>query len=189
MIAIVGKIASGKTRLLNELKQLGHKVFEADYFVSKLYNDPKFALEVAKKVSLDLVSDSKVLKDKIKNELLNNSDAFIKLENLVIDKVLEHLEANYYHFVELPILFKMNKVQTKSIQEIWFLDIDESKRQEYLKTKHIDKAILSTLDAKNNYIWSQTNNFNGIKVVNILVDKDRKNKEISKYNCHCQINI
>ncbi|WAM07852.1 hypothetical protein [Mycoplasmopsis cynos] len=42
MIAIVGKIASGKTRILNYLKRKVYKVLDVDRFIVKLYKSKQF---------------------------------------------------------------------------------------------------------------------------------------------------
>ncbi|WAM06564.1 hypothetical protein ONA23_06520 [Mycoplasmopsis cynos] len=114
---------------------------DVDRFIVKLYKSKQFSLLVSKTINPKLVVNQKVDKSRIKIELTSQSKIWKIFENLVHNVIFHHLETHYYHFVEIPILFKMPCAYKKLFNEIWYLKIDENTRRNYLKLKKIDPVI------------------------------------------------
>ncbi|UWV77488.1 hypothetical protein [Mycoplasmopsis cynos] len=106
-------------------------------------NQSNWPLLVSKTINPKLVVNQKVDKSRIKIELTSQSKIWKIFENLVHNVIFHHLETHYYHFVEIPILFKMPLRVGKLFNEIWYLKIDENTRRNYLKLKKIDPVIFA----------------------------------------------
>ncbi|SJZ40412.1 dephospho-CoA kinase [Mycoplasmopsis verecunda] len=181
MIAIVGKIASGKTTFLNYCKNLGYSTLNCDHFVTDLYNhNEEFIAKINEKYGDLLVTNNYVDKKKIKNWILQDISNLEKIEKEVIFYIKKHLLSNKYDFVEIPILFSKNVDFSNFFAYIFNMQIEEKTRQIFLKNKGVDNFVLNILDNQNNYNWELEKTFNGVEIVNISLDKRNNLTKIKK---------
>lgn len=190
MIAIVGRIGSGKTTLANLLKKYGFKVLICDDLVASLYeNNAKLVQEIKENIGDFLIENEKVSKPKITNWLLeeindkkhpNEYLRLSKIENLVFKYVYEHLENNLYDFVEIPILNTDFVDFSVFFEKIINIRISERQRQKNLKLRGVNNSLVEKLDEKNNDFFNKNKHFRNIVIVNISWEKTKNIDEIIK---------
>ena len=69
---VTGQIATGKSHFKSIISKKGYKFFCADSFVSELYKD-KNIIENIKNINKEFVIGSSINKDKIRNNIYENS--------------------------------------------------------------------------------------------------------------------
>ncbi len=141
VIGIYGKIASGKTTLLNYIKQKGYSTFSSDEEVNLIYkNDEKFALYMKSiHPELQLDSNNKLTKKEVKKHF--NESIKLDLEKYIHPKIKEkalkfinlHINEKLI-FLEIPLIFesKMDYI----CDYIIGVDIDYQKQIEHLKNRN-----------------------------------------------------
>lgn len=128
MIALVGKICSGKSFLVKKLQNRGFKIFNADFFVEDLYFRNSDFLKFLRTINLGyLIKDNQVSKDKIKEILKAKHSDFFILERIAHTYIWLHLNQHVYDFVELPVL--NSPYVDFSIFFSHIINIDNSDRQ------------------------------------------------------------
>ena len=113
-LGITGKIASGKSTVLNILKEKGYKIFSSDNEVSRLYS----TLEVKKGLinifgEQVLNDDLSISKEYIKNAIFNDLELKKKLENYIHPLVKQSIKAfisknktEKLIIIEVPLMFE-----------------------------------------------------------------------------------
>ncbi|WP_051521842.1 dephospho-CoA kinase [Mycoplasma leonicaptivi] len=178
MVAIVGKISSGKTTLLNYFQKLGYKTFNSDIFVNQLYNNSEFCFNARKKISYDIfTNDNLISKIKIKNIIFKDTNLLFELETLVFEEIYKHLKENKYDFVEIPILFNAPKKVIKLFNEIFFLNNNFFKIE---KNNVIQERIKKLLNTLNSFDWDSYETFFEIPIYNVVFSKNKNNTKCIK---------
>lgn len=117
VVAIYGKIASGKSTLLNYFKNDNYPCFSADEEVDKLYkNNLKFTLKCVNLFHEECLNEhGKVSKEYIKQVVIRDEKKKKELEDLIHPiiekKCLEFIKKNYDKeliILEIPLLFEAN---------------------------------------------------------------------------------
>ncbi|MFV8499876.1 dephospho-CoA kinase [Mycoplasma sp. VS424B] len=181
MIAIVGRMASGKSTFLAACAQLGYSTFNCDQYVSYLYNkDKEFIKLIAEKFGTFLLKDNVLDKNKIKKWILQDSTNLKKLEKEVFLKLKSHLLEHQYDFVEIPILYTDVVDFAPLFSCIFHMQISEDIRQKFLQQKGVDNFTLQFLDNQNAYDWGIKKFFREKRVVHISLDKRDNIEKISK---------
>jgi formamidopyrimidine-DNA glycosylase len=110
LIGLTGKIASGKSTVLNILNKLGADIISSDEIVAKLYRNKNVAKHISKMFNLTF---DKIVNKEILREYLKNNPKDIKLINnyihpLVKEEILKYYNASKKRIVvaEVPLLFE-----------------------------------------------------------------------------------
>ncbi|MFV8515926.1 dephospho-CoA kinase [Mycoplasma sp. Z244B] len=181
MIAIVGRMASGKSTFLAVCAQLGYSTFNCDQYVSYLYSqDKEFIKLIAEKFGTFLLKDNVLDKNEIKKWILQDSTNLKKLEKEVFLKLKSHLLEHQYDFVEIPILYTDVVDFVPLFSCIFHMQISEDIRQKFLQQKGVDNFTLQFLDNQNAYDWGIKKFFREKRVVHISLDKRDNIEKISK---------
>ena len=115
-VAITGGIGSGKTEVLNILKERGYHTISCDKITYDLYLEQPFLLKLKELFPFAVQgSPLKANKKAISNEVFTNKESLVKLNALVHPLVLERIEKEIKGlknikdglvFVEVPLLFE-----------------------------------------------------------------------------------
>ncbi len=117
VVAIYGKIASGKSTLVNLFRKDNFPCFSADEEVDKLYKkDLKFTLKCVNLFHEECLNEhGKVSKEYVKQVVIHDENKKKELENiihpLIEKKCLEFIKKNYDKeliILEIPLLFEAN---------------------------------------------------------------------------------
>ncbi|MFV8471351.1 dephospho-CoA kinase [Mycoplasma sp. B6188] len=181
MIAIVGRMASGKSTFLAACASLGFSTFSCDEYVAYLYNQDKaFIALIEQKFGSFLLSEGKINKKLVKNWIMQDPSNLKKLEKEVFYRLKQHLMQHKYDFVEIPILFTEIEDFAPLFSCIFHMQIQEDIRQKFLHQKGVDNFTLEFLDSQNAYDWDLKEIFREKKVVHISLDKRDNIEKISK---------
>ncbi|HSQ98167.1 MAG TPA: dephospho-CoA kinase [Rickettsiales bacterium] len=187
IIGITGLIASGKTTLVNYLKDKNYKVFDSDFEVKKLYLDKNF-LNKLKEVFPDAFQQNILDKKHLAEIVFSNKEKKTELENLIhpiIEKKCDNfIKENINEeiiFLDVPLLFEVN--WDKKCTDIILINIDKNiQKQRFLDrggdSKIFDKIIqnqgnIKEKISKSNFIL---NNNSSLKDFYNQIDKILKNK-------------
>ncbi|TNK81975.1 dephospho-CoA kinase, partial [Mycoplasmopsis pullorum] len=106
MIAVVGKVASGKSTFLKHLQELGYKTFICDDYVNWLYrNDEQVKLNFINFFGQGVVQNGQINKSFLKEQIKLNPQNLKFIEKVIFPIIFEHLKTHLYDFVEIPVLF------------------------------------------------------------------------------------
>ena len=137
-VGITGKIASGKSSLLEAFKNAGYDVLSSDDVVAELYRRNDIANKIEQLLKIKFPSEG-VDKDILREHLLLNPKDKKKLEKLVHSLVLKEIRNFLYkskspiRAVEVPLLFeaKMDNL----FDTIIVTDIEEKKQLDLLTNR------------------------------------------------------
>ena len=137
-VGITGKIASGKSSLLEAFKDAGHDVLSSDAVVAELYKSNEVANKIEQLLKIKFPGKG-VDKDILREHILLNPKDKKKLEKLVHALVLKEIKnflatsKSPIRAVEVPLLFeaKMDNL----FDTIIVADIDEKKQLELLTAR------------------------------------------------------
>ena len=152
-IAIFGKVASGKSTVLNIIKDNGYKVISCDEIIADLYKNKDFFNEFNAKLGFSFKNeiDKNVIREWVLKDIKNKK----KIEKLVHPKVKEEIEKSLKNktgliFVEVPLLFESKMENMFDV--IIAVDIDKEKQIERLQKRNPDTANqLRLLNANNTF--------------------------------------
>ena len=144
-VAITGGIGSGKSTLINIIKDLGYKVFSCDEICADLYKKQSVLREI-KKIFPTAVSGKiflKADKKKIASLTFNNDKNYSLLSNLlqplIVDKLLKKMQkVKGVCFSEVPLLFEGNHQALFDKTIVLLRDKEERIKGVYNRSK-IDK--------------------------------------------------
>ena len=141
VVAIVGKIASGKSTALNAVKALGYNVISSDEIVHNLYTLDSVKQTIARNFK-NCLTNGEVDKSLLKEIVNENEKKKYKLESIIHPLVehvlLENLSQSKtpLTFIEVPLLFEANLDYLADY--IIGIDVSEEKQIENLKKRGVD---------------------------------------------------
>ena len=152
-IAIVGKIASGKSTVLNEFMKAGYLALSSDEIVHRLYEKPEIQNQIAKKLKFSFDGDFTYA---LREHLKVKSSDLEKLEKFIHPLVRKEIENEFKKshskllVAEVPLLFKAKMENMFDV--IIGVDISEKKQLERLMVRDQEKsAFLKRINDVNNY--------------------------------------
>ena len=151
-IAIVGKIAAGKSTVLDEFDKAGYCTISSDAIVHQLYEQEAIRELIIKR--LKIKGESSFI-DNLRNHLVSHPKDIDKLERIVHPLVKKEIISTFKNskspllVAEVPLLFKAKMQDMFDI--IIGIDIDESIQLERLHIRNQEKsAFLKRLNDVNN---------------------------------------
>lgn len=152
-IALIGKVAAGKTTVLETFKSYGADIICCDDLITKLYSTKEIANNIAKLFSLEF--KDVVDKKELRQYLLNNPKDIKKLQNYIypiviseVSKVFKHSKAKMI-VCEAPLLFEAK--MEEMFDEIIAVDINEEIQIKRLLERNPETGkFLKQLSDKNN---------------------------------------
>ena len=113
-VGITGKIASGKSTVLNMIKEKGYKIFSSDLEVTRLYTTLPVKKELIKIFGEQVLNDNLTIsKEYIKNAIFTNPELKKKLEDFIHPLVKNSIKAfinksktEKLIFIEVPLMFE-----------------------------------------------------------------------------------
>ncbi len=143
-IGLTGKIASGKSTVLDMYKRLGVATLSSDEIVKDLYQKEEIASLIEKTLKIKF-STKVVNKDELRNHLLINPKDKKKLEKIIHPLVEKEIvrflseEKNPIRVVEVPLLFESK--MDHYFDSIVVIDIDEKTQLERLNQRNQKTAL------------------------------------------------
>ena len=137
-VALTGKIASGKSSVLNTFKDNGCYTISTDEIVKELYQQKDMAKQIEKLFNLSFI-DNKVDKDVLRQHLIDNPKDKKKLERyihpLVIKETERLLQSNKdsIRVVEVPLLFESK--MDRMFDTIIVVDSKDNNRLKHQKSR------------------------------------------------------
>ena len=161
LVAITGKIASGKSTLLNEFKKAKILTLSCDDIVEALYKTKSIIKEIEILMNINFISEQEVDRDLLRKHLIENPKDKKKLEkyvhSLVKKEVIDFLKEDNgdIKVVEVPLLFesKMDSL----FDTIVVMDISEEKQNEFLSQREGINANSLKIINKDNQIDKNKN--------------------------------
>ena len=152
-IAIVGKIASGKSAVLNQFEKAGYIALSSDVIVHNLYANPEIQRQICKKLKFEAGSD---FLSALREHLKVKSNDLERLEKYIHPLVRKEIEKEFKMshskllVAEVPLLFKAKMENIFDV--IIGVDITEKKQLERLQIRDQEKsAFLKRINDVNNY--------------------------------------
>lgn len=149
IIGIVGKIASGKSNLINILNnRYKYKVLELDKIANEIINNEYYKIEIL----MSSFGEKDFTRDNYRNLFFNNLEFKIKVEKLVHPKVKiycrdyinKYHENNNYIFIESAILLNLD--YDDIIDEYWEVYCDEGIRKNRLIERGLSNELIKKID-------------------------------------------
>ena len=152
---IVGKIGSGKTKLLELAAREGYPIFNADYEVAQLYKDPSIQSTIRKLLKLEEEGD---LKKQLVERLKTNPEALRELERishpLIERKIVDFInnKSASSAFLEVPLLYEAGL--DKYCDKVILIEAGEEVRQKRVGERE-NKVIAQILESRQEDISSK----------------------------------
>ena len=109
-IAVTGGIGSGKSTVLNFLRELGFKVISLDNVYKQLLKESDFKKLIAAEFGNVFSSDGSLDRNKLAEMVFSDSEKLIKLNNLthplIYKRAFEQAQNFKLCFFEVPLLFE-----------------------------------------------------------------------------------
>ena len=152
-IAIVGKIASGKSAVLDQFEKAGYLALSSDLIVHELYANSEIQKQICKKLKFEADSD---FISALREHLKVKSNDLDRLEKYIHPLVKKEIESEFKKshskllVAEVPLLFKAKMENMFDV--IIGVDISEKKQLERLQIRDQEKsAFLKRINDANNY--------------------------------------
>ena len=150
-IAITGIIGSGKSTVINLLREVGEICVSADEINARLLTDSTYIQSLAK-IFPSVVIDGIVDKSKLSEIVFNDSYSLEKLENLaqplIIDEIIKKTSGKGIYFCEIPTL-KEQFVEV--FDEIWYIDSDETLLTDRIRQRGDTSDVAKRIRAHDKY--------------------------------------
>jgi dephospho-CoA kinase len=179
VIGITGTPASGKSTLLKIFKEKGFKTLSADEIVDFLYKNNELLKNKFKNLNINIVKDSKISKDLIKEKIKENKGLKTKIEKIVhpfvIDFIKEKVKKENKIAIEVPLLFEagMENIFSKII----LVRAKENLIKKELKKRNIKES------EQNIYLSLLDNIEDKVKKSNYLINN---NKDLKSFKKECE---
>ncbi len=114
-IVITGKIATGKTSVLEQFRYFGCKVFSSDEMVKKIYKDDKEIFRMVKNIAPKAIEDEIINMKILSNLAFENTLILMELERLIHPKLnvlrKQLIKKSFFCYIktvvfEIPLLFE-----------------------------------------------------------------------------------
>lgn len=181
VVAIYGKIASGKTTILNMFKKHNYPCFSADEEVAKLYkNDLSFTLKCVKIFGEECLNAfGKVSKEYIKQVVIRNDEKKKALEG-IIHPIIQKKAVNFIKeninseiiILEIPLLFeaKMNNI----VDYIIGVEVSDFIQKQHLKNRN-------SISLQNDLVLNSNHKFEkNIKQCDFIINNNGTIKDLQK---------
>jgi len=152
-IALIGKVASGKTTVMETFKSYGAEIVSCDEIIANLYKEKEVAQKIGKMFNLPF--ENEVDKKALRNYLVENPKAVKTLQGLVFPIVGDKVSYIFKHskakmiVVEAPLLYEAK--MSEYFDEIIAIDIDENIQLKRLMERNPETGkFLKELSDKNN---------------------------------------
>lgn len=150
-VAITGGIATGKSTLLELLKNLGFPTLSCDEIVKNLYQRKDLQKKLVKHFGEEILLEKGKVDTKLLLErILKSSHLKKDLENLLHPEVLKEIFAFFKReeekgekicFVEVPLLFEVS--WEKYFDEVWVITCSEETQKERIqKLREVPSLVL-----------------------------------------------
>lgn len=166
LIGITGKIASGKSSVLNTIKMMGYSTISCDDVVSELYqNNRKLKREIEKLIGFTF-STPYANKDELRPILVNDKSLIKQLNKIVHPYVIDYVNKwvkkhdEQFLFIEVPLMFESG--MDKMMDFIIGVDIDRLIQIERLEKRNITSSKQLDLIGMNNSFDKHLNNIDFI---------------------------
>lgn len=142
-VGLTGKIASGKSVVLDVFKKAGYLTISTDQIVASLYKNKDVAKKIEKMFNISF-GKNEVDKDILRNYLLDNPQNKKKLEHFVHPLVIEETKRilsesdSDMRIVEVPLLFESK--MDRMFDTIIIVNSSNDKRLEHQKSRDGNKA-------------------------------------------------
>ena len=153
LVGITGKIASGKSTVLEAFKNKGYDVISCDEIVKNLYKKPEIAKKIEEFLNISFPTNE-VNKDILRNRVSHDLKAKKKLEKyihpLVKIEVINFFKKSKspLKVVEVPLLFEAGFDDL--FDEIIIVEVKENKQHNLLKNRDKEKALdLANINSSN----------------------------------------
>ncbi|WP_036437030.1 hypothetical protein [Mycoplasma elephantis] len=148
MIAISGDPFSGKTHLLNKLRDKGFICFSCDEFVDSIYKNNTEITKLFDLLNIKLI-EYKNLKQHISSLITINENREI-IENFFYSRIYKHLQNNKYDFVEIPVI-KNNEFDFKNLfSKTVFINTSEKMKNERAKKRYSSSKQINLIKTLSN---------------------------------------
>ncbi|QSF13483.1 dephospho-CoA kinase [Mycoplasma sp. Mirounga ES2805-ORL] len=176
MIAIIGKIAVGKTTFLRELEKTGSKIFISDEFVNSIYKKGQDGYKLIKdKLGKCFVDEYCVNKKVLVNWLNKDKANFNLLEKIIYPLIEKELIDTKYDFVELPNLNSEVYPLWKNFSHIVCLNTSYENWTKNIAKRNVDNHFISLISSKNNPESIKNKLFGLIPIVDIYANNFKLN--------------
>lgn len=152
-IALIGKVAAGKSTVLETFKSYGADIICCDDLIAELYSTKEIANHIAMLFNLNFVNT--VDKKQLRQHLLDNPKDIKVLQNYIYPIVIEKVNFVFKHtkskmvVCEAPLLFEAK--MEEMFDEIIAVDIDEATQIKRLMERNPETGkFLKQLSDKNN---------------------------------------
>ncbi|UUD35333.1 dephospho-CoA kinase [Mycoplasmopsis caviae] len=179
MIALIGKIAVGKSTLLDDFAKNGLKVFNCDRFIAQEYRKGgKIYHKINDELGSFLNNKDGISKQKIMDWIDQKPHNLERLENLIYPIIYDELKDGNYSIVEIPNLMpkKINFISLFSA--ILCLETSWKNRDKNFKKRNVDKNKIKSIDAKNDPFYIKNALFGSIPIVDIYANNFTNCKNI-----------
>ncbi len=110
-IAVTGGIGSGKSSVINFLREQGCSVFSCDQIYAELLGDSEFSNEIEKNFK-EVIKDGKLDRQKLSALVFSNARERERLDKLthpkIMDAAIKKMDGYKLSFLEVPLLFEGN---------------------------------------------------------------------------------
>lgn len=173
MIAIIGRIASGKTTLCKNLHNRHFSTFNCDEFYEKNYlKNGLFYNAINEKIGDFLNDDFGINKEKIKSWINQNKSHLGLLEKYTYPILYEYLKNHHFDFVEIPKIISKYCDFSNLFSGIICIENSTEKEQKNWKSRGVDNFLKNKISAENNPFYMKKQLFGRKTIVNIY-----------EYNC------
>ena len=152
-IALVGKIASGKSAVLNEFAKAGYLCLSSDEIVHRLYERQEIQKQICKKLKFSCDSD---FTSALREQLKVKTKDLDRLEKYIHPLVRKEIESEFKKsnskllIAEVPLLFKAKMENMFDV--IIGVDVSENTQLQRLNIRDKEKsAFLKRINDVNNY--------------------------------------
>ncbi|MGV2392507.1 UNVERIFIED_CONTAM: dephospho-CoA kinase [Campylobacter lari] len=168
MIAIIGKIAVGKSTFIKQMKKIGYKTFVCDDFIHEGYKkNGIFYQKINHIFGTKFNNENGIDINLLKSSITKNNHNLEILENIIYPELEKHLKNNHYDFVEIPKLISKNFNFSALFNLVLCLETPTQKWCENLKNRNVDNFLKKEIMKKNNPFLIKKQLFGQIPIVNI----------------------
>lgn len=180
MVAIIGEVASGKTFFVNQLKEMGYKVFISDEYVNFLYEKNNEIKNNFRKVfGNSVIQNNKISKEFLKQKIRENFEYIYTIEDMVFPHIFSHFKTQKYDFAEIPVLVSKNMNFLTFFNKVINVVPSTEKLELQRKKRNVDNSFFDALNNKNASFLDKNTLFMNIDIVNIY-EYNHQNTELIK---------